>query len=109
MRPRTTKARLPRRFTLAPTAHEEGNSVAQAWQGFPPDVGSTHAAQLTEFIINLDAGTRPLTSGPEARRTLELLTALYKSAFTGEIVRRGSIRPGDPFYTSLHGGMSLKK
>ena len=97
------------RFTLAPTAHEEGNSVAQAWQGFPPDVGSTHAAQLTEFIINLDAGTRPLTSGDDARRTLELLTAIYKSAFTGEIVKRGSITPGDSFYQALHGGRAPKR
>jgi hypothetical protein len=57
----------------------------------------------------MDAHRRPLTSGPDARRTLELLTAIYKSAFTGEIVRRGSILPGDVFYTSLHGGLPLKK
>jgi predicted dehydrogenase len=97
------------RFTLAPTAQEEGNSLSQAWQSFPPDVGSTHAAQLAAFISDMDAGRRPLTSGDEARRTLELLTALYKSAFTGEIVTRGSILPSDPFYNSLHGGHSLKR
>ena len=97
------------RFTLSPSAQEEGNSLSQAWQSFPPDVGSTHAAQLTAFVSDMDAGRRPLTSGDDARRTLELLTALYKSAFTGEIVRRGSILPSDPFYTSLHGGRSLKK
>ena len=97
------------RFTLSPSAQEEGNSLSQAWQSFPPDVGSTHAAQLAAFVSDMDAGRRPLTSGDDARRTLELLTALYKSAFTGEIVRRGSILPSDPFYTSLHGGRSLKK
>ena len=97
------------RFTLSPSAQEEGNSLSQAWQSFPPDVGSTHAAQLAAFVSDMDAGRRPLTSGDDARRTLELITALYKSAFTGEIVRRGSILPSDPFYTSLHGGRSLKK
>ena len=97
------------RFTLSPSAQEEANSLSQAWQSFPPDVGSTHAAQLAAFVSDMDAGRRPLTSGDDARRTLELLTALYKSAFTGEIVRRGSILPSDPFYTSLHGGRSLKK
>ncbi len=97
------------RFTLAPTAQDEGNSILQAWQSFPPDVGSTHAAQFAAFVADMDAHRRPLTSGPDARRTLELLTAIYKSAFTGEIVRRGSILPGDPFYTSLHGGLPLKK
>ncbi len=94
------------KLTLAPTAAEEGNSLVQAWQHFPPDTGSTHAAQLADFIADLDAGRRPLTSGDDARRTLELLTALYKSAFTGEVVTRGSITPGDPFYSALHGGMA---
>ena len=51
----------------------------------------------------MDHGTRPLTSGPEALRTIELLTAIYKSAFTRQIVARGSIVPGDPFYDALHG------
>lgn len=90
------------RLTLAPNAQDE--SLLQAWQSFPPDVGSTHAAQLVALVANLDAGTRPLTSGAESRRTVELLTAIYKSAFTGEIVRAGTIVPGDPFYDSINGG-----
>ena len=62
-----------------------------------------HEAQLAELVANMDAGTRPLTSGPEARRTMELLSAIYKSAFTGEAVRAGSIRPGDPHYAAVQG------
>ena len=90
------------RFTLTPGAHDDG--LLQAWQSFPPDVGSTHAAQLAALVADMDAGRRPLTSGAEARRTIELLTAIYKSAFTGEVVRAGSIQPGDPFYAAVHGG-----
>ena len=52
----------------------------------------------------MDKGERPLVSGDEARRTLEFITALYKSAFTGKPVRRGEITGGDPFYTVIHGG-----
>jgi hypothetical protein len=52
---------------------------------------------------------RPLTSGDDARRTLELLTALYKSSFSGLPVTRGSIKPGDPFYTALHGGLAPRR
>ena len=89
------------RFTPAPHAQEEG--LLQAWRDSPPDVGSTHEAQLAELVANMDAGTRPLTSGPEARRTMELLSAIYKSAFTGEAVRAGSIRPGDPHYAAVQG------
>lgn len=90
------------RLTLTSEAHDEG--LLQAWQRFPPDIGSTHAAQLRALVADMDAGRRPLTSGGEARRTIELLTAIYKSAFTGEIVRAGSIRSGDPFYAGVHGG-----
>jgi len=94
------------RLTLAPGAIDDG--LLQAWQSFPPDIGSTHGAQLAAFIADMDANRRPLTSGDEARKTLELLTAIYKSAFTGEIVTRGSIGRDDPFYSALHGGRALK-
>ena len=94
------------KLTLAPTAAGEGDALAQAWPHFPPDTGSTHGAQLAAFVADRDAGRRPLTSGDEARRTLELLTALYKSAFTGLPVARGAIGPGDPFYESMHGGLA---
>lgn len=89
------------RFTPANAA--EGEALTQAWQQTSPDVGSTHAAQLDALVSDMDANRRPLLSGPEARRTLEFLTALYKSAFTGCPVARGSIAPGDPYYDSLHG------
>lgn len=95
------------KLTLAPPAQDDG--ILQAWQSFPPDVGSTHGAQLTSIVADMDAKRRPLTSGDEARNTLELLTAIYKSAFTGETVARGSIRPGDSFYTALHGGRAPER
>ena len=90
------------RFTPAPGPENEG--LLPLWQDQPPDVGSTHAAQLATLVASLDAGTPPLTAGREARRTLELLTAIYKSAFTGEIIRAGSLLPGDRFYDSVSGG-----
>ncbi len=90
------------RFTPAAPA-PESDALTQAWQNFPADVGSTHAAQLETLVSDMDANRRPLLSGPEARRTLELLTSLYKSAFTGQPVKRGSIVAGDPYYNSLHG------
>lgn len=94
------------KLTLANPANKD---LQAAWDAFPPDVGSTHGAQLNAMVANMDAGTVPLTSGPEARRTLEFLTALYKSAYTGTIVTRGSIQPGDSFYTALHGGLAPKR
>lgn len=94
------------KVTLAPPAQDD--SLLQAWQSFPPDVGSTHGAQLNAFIANIERGECPHTSGLEARRTLELLTAIYKSAFTDQPVTRGSIVDGDPFYQHLNGGGAYK-
>ncbi len=95
------------KFTPVPPAQDDG--LLQAWHSFPPDVGSTHGAQLNAFVTDMDAGRRPLTSGDQAHQTLELLTAIYKSAFTSEIVTRGSIKEGDPFYTALHGHRAPKR
>lgn len=96
-------------WKLTPVPPAQDDDLMQAWHSFPPDVGSTHGAQLNAFVADRDAGRRPLTSGDQARQTFELLTAIYKSAFTGEIVTRGSIKPGDSFYTALHGNRAPKR
>ncbi len=73
------------------------------WQAFPPNVRSSHSAQLTALLDSMDRGERPLVSGPAARGTIEFLASLYKSAMTGQPVTRGSIVPGDPFYDRMCG------
>lgn len=89
------------RFT--PLPGETGDALAAAWQSIPCDRIGSHTAQLTLLLDSLDRGERPLVSGAEARRIVEFITSLYKSAFTGQPVRRGSITPGDPFYTAMNG------
>ncbi|MFI7386209.1 Gfo/Idh/MocA family protein [Streptomyces sp. NPDC049813] len=89
------------RITPAPGVPEE---TAAAWRDFGADEPSSHLAQLRELVADIRAGRRHATSGPGGRRTLEFITALYKSAFTGASVPAGSIGPGDPYYTQLHGG-----
>jgi len=71
------------------------------------DIPGRHPAQLAALLDSLDRGERPLVSGAEARRIIEFNSSLYKSAFTGERVRRGSITPDDPFYNSMHGKSAL--
>jgi predicted dehydrogenase len=96
-------------WKLTPADPVADAALVSAWEAFPPDVGSTHGAQLATLVAAMDAGTPPVTGGAVARGTIEFLTAIYKSAFTGAPVARGSIRPGDPFYASLHGGYGKKK
>ena len=96
-------------WRLTPVELGADTPLMQAWSEFPPDQGSTHAAQLEQFVATMDAGTPPATGGAAARGTIEFLTALYKSAFTGAPVTRDSIRPGDPFYSALHGGLASSR
>jgi predicted dehydrogenase len=96
-------------WLVTPMLPGQDDNLLQTWQSAPPDVGSTHGAQLNALVHDLDTKRRPLTSGDEARRTVELLTAIYKSAFTGEVVEQGSIKPGDSFYTALHGNRAPRR
>jgi predicted dehydrogenase len=84
------------RYTPAP--HVTGTSP---WH--PPDgPRSSHAAQLPAVLDAMERGERPPVRG---RETMELVTALYRSAFTGQPVTRDQLVPGDPFYQHLHGGV----
>ncbi|KIF67010.1 oxidoreductase [Streptomyces sp. AcH 505] len=85
----------------APGVPEE---TAAAWRDFGADEPSSHLAQVRSFVDDLRAGRRPGTSGAGGRTTLELVSALYKSAFTDTTVHAGEIGPGDDFYPVLHGG-----
>ncbi|MFJ6833952.1 Gfo/Idh/MocA family protein [Streptomyces sp. NPDC091209] len=89
------------RITPAPDVPEA--DIAD-WRDFGADVPSSHLAQLRDLVASMRAGERPRSSGPDGRTSLELITALYKSAFTDTTVRAGEIGPGDPYYTALHGG-----
>lgn len=73
------------------------------WRAIPEEVAASHGSQVKQLLHSMAENQRPLVSGPEARRTIEFLTALYKSAVTRQPVGRGSIQPGDPFYASICG------
>ncbi|MFD7923114.1 Gfo/Idh/MocA family protein [Streptomyces sp. NPDC059740] len=89
------------RLTPAPEVPAE---EAAGWAEFGTDVPSSHLAQLRELVASIRRGERPRSSGADGRKTLELIAALYKSAFTAAPVHAGEIGPGDPYYTALHGG-----
>ncbi|HEV3172564.1 MAG TPA: DUF6807 family protein [Actinocrinis sp.] len=90
------------KYTPSPRVAADTDRVA-AWTAPDRSVDSSHAAQLTYVLDALERGERPPTSGHAGRAALELITALYRSAFTGTPVLRGEIGPSDPFYHRLHG------
>lgn len=85
-------------------ARDVPDAEAAAWQDFGADLPSSHLEQLRELVASMRAGERPRSSGADGRTSLELIAALYKSAFTDATVRAGEIGPGDPFYAAMHGG-----
>jgi predicted dehydrogenase len=90
-------------YTPAPHAAADSARIA-AWTAPDGESGSAHAAQLPYVLDAFDKGQRPPASGPAARASLALVTALYRSALTGLPVRRDQLGPDDPFYHHLHGG-----
>ncbi|MCH6160418.1 Gfo/Idh/MocA family protein [Streptomyces marispadix] len=89
-------------YTPAPHVRTQPERTTH-WRTPAAAVPSSHAAQLGGFLDALEQGERPPGSGPDARRTLEFLAALYKSAFTAAPVHKGEITPQDPFYLAMHG------
>ncbi len=80
---------------------EETSRLEAAWGTIEEDVAATQATQIAEFYRDLYADRPPLTTGSERRRTVEFITGLYKSAFTGTAVTPASITADDPYYRRL--------
>jgi predicted dehydrogenase len=89
------------RFSIPDNSSDEAN--LNRWQTIEQDTMGSHAEQVAELLDSMDKNERPLVSGAEGRRILEFNASLYKSAFTGQTVERGSIVAGDPYYYSMNG------
>ncbi len=93
-------------WTVTPARGRE--DVAERWAAEAAGVRdggpSGHLAQLVPTYRALAAGQTPPVTVGDARGTLELAAAIYKSAFSGAPVAAGDITPGDPFYVSMGGG-----
>lgn len=73
------------------------------WQTIEGDYPASQTAQLIRLLSDLEQDRTPMPDVLDVRNTLEFLTCLYKSAATGQPVRKGSITPGDVFYDNIFG------
>jgi predicted dehydrogenase len=91
------------RFTLAENSAFRDKLVG--WQTIQGDHAGSLAAQwdslLHDFTVGCEIGTRV----KYVRTTYDFIASLYKSAARGTPVDRGSIQPGDPFYTAMNGAL----
>ncbi len=81
----------------------ENPAALQKWAALQEDKPGYHEIQLAQILASMDEGIRPPVSGDEARRIIEFIASLYKSALTGQAVQRGEITPDDPFYYAMNG------
>lgn len=73
-------------------------SLQKLYADLPAVVHEGHAGQIHDVLLAIEMGGAPLIDGHSGRNTLELITAIYKSASTGNEVAL-PIGPEDPFYT----------
>jgi predicted dehydrogenase len=76
-------------------------ALASAPSADDDDAPSSHAAQFALLLDSIERGERPPASGSEGRQTLEFITGLYASAFTGTTVLRSQITPDLPYYSRI--------
>jgi predicted dehydrogenase len=91
--------REPFRLTSLDPAHAE--AAAQEAATLHPEAPKyLHPPMVSDFLGAIETGRRPLVSVEECRRSMELITGMYKSAMTGERVRF-PIAKDDPWYSTI--------
>jgi predicted dehydrogenase len=72
----------------------------EAMEWGPEPTKHLHVPMVHDFLRAIIDGRAPLVSAAECRRSMELITGMYKSAMTGERVSF-PIERGDPFYAQI--------
>ncbi len=83
--------------------HSPDQAAFEQWRNIQGNHTGNHVAQVAAFLDSMEHNERPPVSGIDARRIIEFLGSLYKSAITKQPVMRGSIGPDDPFYYAMNG------
>jgi UDP-N-acetyl-2-amino-2-deoxyglucuronate dehydrogenase len=88
-------------FALASPVEGEADDLAARMEEETPTTSRLlHRTAIEDFLDALQSGRKPAISIEECRKTLQVTTAIYKSAMTGQVVQL-PIERGDPFYDQL--------
>ena len=78
---------------------EKEQELQAFYDSLPEPRYEGHTGQIDNVLTTLEAGeTVPAITGEDGRRTIELITAIYKAGATGQTVSL-PLSPEDPFYT----------
>ena len=90
-------------WKISTNSNLHNDHILEKWTNLNENFMGSHAQQLKHILDAMENHCPPPVQGSEARRIIEFLTSLYKSAFTGKIVKHGTIQADDPFYYSMNG------
>ncbi|MBQ1503814.1 MAG: Gfo/Idh/MocA family oxidoreductase [Oscillospiraceae bacterium] len=87
---------LPNGF---PIENEElEKEIDKLHESFEPLAYTLHTAEIENALSALESPCQPFIRSADGRATVELITAIYESGFTGHAVEL-PLKPDDPFYT----------
>ena len=72
--------------------------LEKLFSGLPEPGYTAHQGQVEDMIAAIENNRAPLVGGKDGRATIEFISAVYQSAFTGAPVRL-PMSDGDAFYT----------
>jgi predicted dehydrogenase len=88
----------PNGFPLAEPDEEFAKAAEDYLAKLPPVPYEMHVGQLENVLSALENDTEPAITGEDGRRTIELISAIYKAGSTRTAVSL-PLSPDDPFYT----------
>jgi predicted dehydrogenase len=68
------------------------------YESLPRLAHSLHEGQIDDVLSAIEKGTMPMIGGEDGKRTIELITAIYKAGTEQRTVEL-PLKPDDPFYT----------
>ena len=88
----------PNGFPLKVSDEAFEKKAADYLASLPPLPYEHHTGQLDNVLTAIEKGEAPAITGEDGRRTIELITAIYKAGSSRQPVDF-PLRPDDPFYT----------
>ena len=88
----------PNGFPLKVSDEAFEKKAADYLASLPPLRYEHHTGQLDNVLTAIEKGEKPAITGEDGRRTIELITAIYKAGSVRKPVEL-PLKPEDPFYT----------
>lgn len=89
-------------FPTAKNDEKLENDLDTLYNSIEPLKYTLHTGQIDNFLTSIENNILPLIDGQQGKQSLELITAIYKSAITKQVVSL-PITSSDPYY--LTGGL----